>query len=144
MLASTAVLSLIAFLWKTLYIIIEEFVSKPDRRHQEFHESLYNIFQKVKSPMHYSTTIGELRKANYTVLSVKDEIRKNLVEKLDRDELLFPGIIGYEETVIPALTNAILAKHDIMLLGLRGQAKTRIVRQLPGLLDEYIPVIEGC
>jgi magnesium chelatase subunit I len=75
---------------------------------------------------------------------VKDEIRDNLIGKIQRKETLFPGIIGFEHTVIPALVNAILAKHDIMLLGLRGQAKTRIVRQLPSLLDEFIPIIAGC
>jgi len=99
---------------------------------------------EVTIPMKYPETIGGLRKANYQVLPVKDEIRKNLIAHLAAGKPLFPGIIGYEETVIPAITNAILARHDIMLLGLRGQAKTRIVRQLPGLLDEYIPVIEGC
>lgn len=94
--------------------------------------------------MSYPATIGELRKSGYTILSVKDEVRKNLIQKIQRREPLFPGIIGFEKTVIPAITNAILAKHDIMLLGLRGQAKSRIVRQLPSLLDEHIPVIAGC
>jgi magnesium chelatase subunit I len=94
--------------------------------------------------MNRPTTIGLLRRSNYTVRSVKDEIRDNLIEKIQRKETLFPGIIGFEHTVIPALVNAILAKHDIMLLGLRGQAKTRIVRQLPSLLDEFIPIIAGC
>ena len=90
------------------------------------------------------STIAELKKSNYTVRSVKDEIRNNLIAKLTRGEKLFPGIIGYDETVVPAMVNAILAKHDIMLLGLRGQAKTRIVRLLPSLLDENIPIIAGC
>ncbi|MBI1806395.1 MAG: sigma 54-interacting transcriptional regulator [Ignavibacteria bacterium] len=94
--------------------------------------------------MNLPGTIGALRKSGYKILSVKDELRKNLIEKINRHELLFPGIIGFEETVIPAIVNAILAKHDIMLLGLRGQAKSRIVRQMPSLLDEYIPVIKGC
>ena len=89
-------------------------------------------------------TIGELKKSGYKVLPVKDEIRKNLIEKTRRNEPLFPGIIGFEKTVVPAIENAILARHDIMLLGLRGQAKSRIVRQLPTLLDEYIPIIAGC
>jgi magnesium chelatase subunit I len=71
-------------------------------------------------------TIGELRQKQYKVLSVKDEIRKNLICKLQKKEEIFPGIVGYEKTVIPALANAILAKHDIILLGLRGQAKTKI------------------
>ena len=90
------------------------------------------------------STLGELRKSGYQVVSVKDEIRTNLIEKIGRREQLFPGIIGFDETVIPAIVNAILARHDIMLLGLRGQAKSRIVRQLPSLLDEYIPIIRGC
>jgi magnesium chelatase subunit I len=89
-------------------------------------------------------TVKELRNSGYTVLPVKDEIRKNLIEKIKKHEPLFPGIIGFDETVIPAIVNAILARHDIMLLGLRGQAKSRIVRQLPSLLDEYIPVVRGC
>jgi len=94
--------------------------------------------------MHNQRTIGELRKSGYRVLPVKDEVRKNLMEKIKRKEQLFPCIIGFEQTVIPSTINAILAKHDIMLLGLRGQAKSRIVRLLPSLLDEYIPVIKGC
>ncbi|MBI5215574.1 MAG: magnesium chelatase [Ignavibacteriae bacterium] len=89
-------------------------------------------------------TLGQLTTSGYTVVSVKDEMRNNLIRKLRQKEKLFPGIIGFDETVIPSLVNAILAKHDIMLLGLRGQAKSRLVRQLPSLLDEYIPVIKGC
>lgn len=88
-------------------------------------------------------TVGELKKIGYKVKSVKDEIRDNLIAKLQCREQLFPGIIGYETTVIPAIINALLAKHDIILLGLRGQAKTRLIRQLPSLLDEYIPIIKG-
>lgn len=89
------------------------------------------------------STLGELRKSGYAVKPVKDELRDNLIRKLRNNEPLFPGIIGYEKTVIPAIVNAILARHDIILLGLRGQAKSRIVRSLPGLLDEYIPVVKG-
>ena len=94
--------------------------------------------------MERPATIGELRKSRYKVVLVKDEVRKNLIEKISRNEKLFPGIIGDEPTVIPSLINALLAKHDILFLGLRGQAKSRLVRQLPSLLDEYIPVIKGC
>jgi len=90
------------------------------------------------------TTLGELRESGYDVQSVKDETRKNLIRKIQNKETLFPGIIGFEESVIPALVNSILAKHDIILLGLRGQAKTRLIRSLPSLLDEYIPVVKGC
>jgi magnesium chelatase subunit I len=89
------------------------------------------------------TTFGELQDSGYKVVPVKDELRKNLIDKMQKGEQLFPGIIGYEETVIPSIINALLAKHDIILLGLRGQAKTRIVRQLPSLLDEEIPIIKG-
>lgn len=93
--------------------------------------------------MERATTLGELRRSGFAVRSVKDELRANLIEKLQKHQPLFPGIIGYEQTVIPALVNAILAKHDIILLGLRGQAKTRLVRQLTALLDEWMPVVQG-
>src|SRR6056297_647391 len=87
-------------------------------------------------------TLGELRKSGYQSQSVKDELRKNMIRKMKADEELFPGILGYEKTVLPQLQNAILARHDIILLGLRGQAKTRILRLLAGFLDEKIPIIE--
>ena len=93
--------------------------------------------------MKLESTFGELKKIGYKVVSIKEEIRNNLIDKLERKEQLFPGIVGYDTTVVPALVNAILAKHDIILLGLRGQAKTRLIRQLPSLLDEYIPVVKG-
>ncbi len=93
--------------------------------------------------MNRPATLGELKRSGYTVKTVKDELRSNLIRKLNAKETLFPGIIGYEKTVIPALINAILAKHDLILLGLRGQAKSRIVRSLPSLLDEYIPIVKG-
>jgi len=89
-------------------------------------------------------TLGELRNSGYRVRSVKDEMRENLLAKIAGREKIFPGIHGYDRTVIPALHNAILSKHDVILLGLRGQAKTRILRSLTSLLDERIPVIEGC
>ena len=93
------------------------------------------------NPIH---TLSELRASGYQVRSVKDEMRSNLLGRIARRENAFPGIHGYERTVIPALYNAILSKHDIILLGLRGQAKTRLLRSLTLLLDERIPVIEGC
>ncbi|MDE3058697.1 MAG: sigma 54-interacting transcriptional regulator [Bacteroidota bacterium] len=93
--------------------------------------------------MNRASTLGELKKSGYKVLPVKEELRKNLICKIEKNEALFPGIIGYEKTVIPSLINAILAKHDIILLGLRGQAKSRLVRLLPSLLDEYIPIVRG-
>ena len=89
-------------------------------------------------------TLGELRASGHRVRSVKDEMRDNLIAMISRGETTFPGIHGYERTVIPALHNAILSKHDVILLGLRGQAKTRILRSLTALLDENVPVIEGC
>ena len=89
-------------------------------------------------------TLGELRASGYQVRSVKDEMRANLLGKIARGEKTFPGIHGYERTVIPAIHNAILSKHDVILLGLRGQAKTRLLRSLTSLLDEHIPTIDGC
>ncbi len=89
------------------------------------------------------TTLGALKAAGYHVRPVKDEMRSNLIAKLRSGEELFPGIVGFRETVIPQLVNAVLARHDILLLGLRGQAKTRIARLLPHLLDEVIPIVEG-
>jgi len=88
--------------------------------------------------------IRELQLANYKVLPVKDEMRRNLTLKMKKGEKFFPGIIGYEDTVVPQLENAILAGHDIVFLGERGQAKTRIMRNLIYLLDEEVPVIKGC
>ena len=88
-------------------------------------------------------TLGELRKSGYKPKPIKDELRENLIGKLKSKEAVFAGIWGYEETVIPDLERAILAGHDINLLGLRGQAKTRLARLMVNLLDEYVPVIEG-
>src|SRR5438045_4436076 len=90
-------------------------------------------------------TLGELRKqSGARPRSVKEELRDNLVRKLQAGERLFPGIIGYDETVIPQLVNAILSRHNFILLGLRGQAKSRILRALVDLLVERIPIIPGC
>jgi magnesium chelatase subunit I len=88
-------------------------------------------------------TVGQLKTSGYRSLSVKDELRKNVIAKLRRGEDLFPGILGYRDSVIPQIVNAILSKHDVLFLGLRGQAKTRILRMLPDLLDEYIPTLLG-
>lgn len=87
------------------------------------------------------STVGELKKSGYKPLSVKDELRKNLLAKLRNNEPLFEGVIGYEDTVIPELQTAVLSRHNILLLGLRGQAKTRIARQMTALLDEWTPVL---
>ncbi len=89
------------------------------------------------------TTLGELVEAGYRHRSVRDEMRENLLAMLARGENPFPGILGYDRTVVPALVNAVLARHDLILLGLRGQAKTRILRALVNLLDEETPVIAG-
>jgi magnesium chelatase subunit I len=88
-------------------------------------------------------TLGELKRSGYKSISIKDEIRKNLIEKMRNKDNPFTGIIGYEETVIPDTERALLSRHNILFLGLRGQAKTRMARQMTELLDEYIPVIAG-
>ena len=88
-------------------------------------------------------TLGELKSSGYRIQSVKDEMRRNLIAKLQAGQPLFPDILGYEETVVPQIENAILSKHDILFLGLRGQAKTRMLRQLVHLLDEAIPIVAG-
>ena len=89
-------------------------------------------------------TIGELRESGYEATSVKEEMRRNLIGKIERGEELFPGIIGFEESVVPQIENAILAGQDIIFLGERGQAKSRLIRHLVSLLDEEVPVIAGC
>ena len=88
-------------------------------------------------------TLGDLKASGYRVEPVKVEMRRNLIAKIKSGEPLFPDILGYEETVIPQIQNALLSKHDVLFLGLRGQAKTRMLRQLIHLLDEVIPVVEG-
>jgi magnesium chelatase subunit I len=88
-------------------------------------------------------TIRELKEAGYQPKSIKEELRYNLIKKLQKKEETFKGIIGYEETVIPDVERALLSKHNILFLGLRGQAKTRMARQMTDLLDEFIPVIAG-
>lgn len=90
------------------------------------------------------TTLRELRQSGYRHRSIKDELRQNLLKKIAAGEKTFAGVHGFDRTVIPAIHNAILARHDMILLGLRGQAKTRILRALADLLDEWIPVVEGC
>jgi len=89
-------------------------------------------------------TLGELKKSNYRSESVKDEMRRNLLRKLESNEPIFPGIIGFDDTVIPQISNAVLSRHNFILLGLRGQAKSRILRSLVMLLDEEVPFIAGC
>jgi magnesium chelatase subunit I len=88
-------------------------------------------------------TFGELKASGYKPKDIKTELRDNLINALEKGKKIFPGILGYDNTVIPDLQRAILSRHHINLLGLRGQAKTRIARQMTELLDEYIPIIDG-
>ncbi len=89
------------------------------------------------------TTLGALKKSGYTSTSIQEELAQNLRHRLQKREPTFTGLIGYEKTVIPDVERAILSGHNINLLGLRGQAKTRLARQMTGLLDEWIPVVDG-
>src|SRR5450432_4914613 len=88
-------------------------------------------------------TLGELKKSGYKHRSVKEEVRENLLKKLQKKENSFPGIVGYEDSVIPDTERALLSRHNILFLGLRGQAKTRMARQMIKLLDEFIPFVSG-
>ncbi|UAY52951.1 AAA family ATPase [Ferruginibacter albus] len=88
-------------------------------------------------------TLGELKKSGYVSKSIKEELRQNLIKKIQKKENPFPGILGYEDSVIPDTERALLSKHNILFLGLRGQAKTRMARQMIDLLDEYIPIVAG-
>lgn len=97
----------------------------------------------------FPSTLGSLRKSSYSEerlqgRSVKDELRHNLMRKLQKGKNLFPGVVGYEETVVPQVVNAVLSKHNFILLGLRGQAKTRLIRMLTTLLDAHTPYVAGC
>jgi magnesium chelatase subunit I len=94
--------------------------------------------------MALGTTLGELRASGYPDRSVKEELRANLVEHLGAGRALFPGIVGYEDSVVPTLERALLAGHDFIMLGERGQAKSRMIRGLVSLLDPEVPIVEGC
>src|SRR5690348_6642352 len=106
--------------------------------------------REVPYSMSLPRTLGQLRHSSeyseqrLASRRVKDEMRENLICKLKRKELLFPGIMGYEDTVVPQIVNALLSKHNFILLGLRGQAKSRILRALATLLDPQTPYIAGC
>ena len=89
-------------------------------------------------------SLGELRNTDYRPVDIRNELRNNLIRDLRQGIQTFPDVIGYDETVLPQLQNAILSGHDILLLGERGQAKTRLLRSLTNLLDDYIPYIDGC
>lgn len=93
------------------------------------------------SPAPDQTTLGQLKGTDYRYRSVKQELRENLIKRLRNSEPVFPGIVGYEHTVLPQITHALLSRHDMLFLGLRGQAKTRMLRMLPQLLDEWIPIL---
>jgi magnesium chelatase subunit I len=97
-----------------------------------------------RSPAPAAATAGELRSSGHTYLTVKDELRRNLMTRMRAGENRFPGIIGFGQTVLPHLERALLAGHDTILLGERGQGKTRLIRTLPGLLDEWTPAVAGC
>src|SRR5215471_11234744 len=96
------------------------------------------------SPPPAITTVGELRASGHTYLTVKDEIRRNLLARMRAGDERFPGIIGFGQTVLPHVERALLAGHDTILLGERGQGKTRLIRTLGELLDEWTPTIDGC
>ncbi len=96
-----------------------------------------------KSSMKQYKTLGELKKSGYQPKSIKQELRDNLIEKLRNKETIFEGVLGFDDTVIPDLERAILSRHNMLLLGLRGQAKTRLARLMVHLLDEYIPIVAG-
>src|SRR6266508_1061461 len=89
------------------------------------------------------TTIAELRASGWVSRSVKEEIRANVIARIANRQPLFEGVLGYDDTVMPQLENALLAGHDVIFLGERGQAKTRLIRSLTGLLDEWMPIVAG-
>ena len=93
---------------------------------------------------HQIRTIGELKSSGYKPISIRDEMRRNLISKLKSRKCIFPGVVGYDDTVIPQIENAIISGQDMIFLGERGQAKSRIMRALVYLLDEEIPVVDGC
>src|SRR3979411_117716 len=96
------------------------------------------------APAERATTLGELRASGYRSRSVKEELRQNLIRALETDQPKFEGIVGFEETVVPQVENALRSGQHIIFLGERGQAKTRLARTLPSLLDEYLPIVAGC
>lgn len=104
--------------------------------HTTIHKPIFQMSNSIK-------TLGELKKSGWKSVSVKQEIRKNLIAKMQQSDELFPGVLGYDNSVIPQIQHALLGKHDLLLLGLRGQAKTRILRMLVQFLDEQMPIIAG-
>ncbi|PYQ39384.1 MAG: magnesium chelatase [Acidobacteria bacterium] len=94
--------------------------------------------------MTQARTLGEFKKSGAKTVNVKEEMRRNLIRKLESGETLFPGILGYDESVVPQVANAVLSRHNMILLGLRGQAKSRLLRSLTNLLDPALPIVAGC
>src|SRR5436190_1164327 len=88
-------------------------------------------------------TLGQLQESGWRSVPVKTEVRRNAVAKIAAGDPLFPGVLGFDDTVLPQLENALLAGHDVIFLGERGQAKTRMIRALVGLLDEWLPIVAG-
>jgi magnesium chelatase subunit I len=106
--------------------------------------SLQRRLRRIEeSPVSRPATLGELKETGYRSRTVKEEIRANLLAALREGRDLFPGIVGYDRTVTPQIVNALLSRHDFILLGLRGQAKSRILRRLAAFLDEFVPVVQG-
>src|SRR3984957_21256487 len=97
----------------------------------------------LKPPSDLPRSVADLRASGWESVSVAEEMRRNTATAIAADRPLVPGVFGFEETVVPQLENAVLAGHDVILLGERGQAKTRVIRSLVGLLDEWLPVVEG-
>src|SRR3954468_16247179 len=93
--------------------------------------------------MSRAATLGQLRESGWESVPVKEEIRRNAIKKVQDSEPLFPGVLGFDDTVLPQLENALLAGHDVIFLGERGQAKTRMIRSLTNLLDEWLPIVAG-
>src|SRR5688500_7207022 len=94
--------------------------------------------------MSQARTLGELKRAGWRSQPVREEMRRNLLCKLEKGEALFPGILGYDESVGPQVANGVLSRHNTILLGLRGQAKSRLLRSLTTLLDPALPMVAGC
>src|SRR5579864_4417368 len=111
---------------------------------------ILRVYNQSRGPsMNHPRTLGELRKSAFSeprlrTRKVKDELRENLIARLRSGDTMFPGIIGYDDTVVPHLVNAVLSRHNFILLGLRGQAKSRILRALTVLLDSHLPYVAGC
>ena len=108
-----------------------------------FGSSAYYSQEMSSTSAPSSATIGQLKSSGWISRPIKEEIRLNAVTKIMAKQPLFEGVLGYEDTVMPQLENAILAGHDVIFLGERGQAKTRIIRSLTGLLDEWMPIVAG-